>query len=462
MRTNRFVFFTLIACLQAAGRPADAAIRFTGVNLYGAEFGVWEGHVSLPGAYGTDYIYPTTAEINYFVGKGMNTFRLPFRWERLQPSQFAIFEGAGGGPVGELDRIDAFVSSATAAGAYVILDPHNFQRYYPAADNFEGSAQGLVGSDVPDTALANFWSQLAGHYKDNQRVIFNLMNEPNTMPTAQLVASENAAIQAIRQTGAQNLILVPGNHWTGAWTWSDTFYGGANSTYMLNIVDPANNFAFDAHQYFDDNGSGKTPQISGDNPNVGVQRLTGFTDWLRTNGRKGFLGEFAVAESRIGNGTSAEGPQIGDETLTNTLGYLRANGDVWLGWTWWAAGPWNTDYMFSIEPDNLGQANQVDSPVLPVLRPFLAQVPLGDANFDGRVNAADYTVWRNSLGRTGAGLAADFNIDGRVDMTDFQIWKANFPRTTGSAAPEPAEWLLLITAGMFTLSCLRRSQCRRS
>ncbi|HIB99683.1 TPA: glycoside hydrolase family 5 protein, partial [Candidatus Poribacteria bacterium] len=26
------------------------------------------------------------------------------------------------------------------------------------------------------------------------------------------------------------------------------------------------------------------------------------------------------------------------------------NTDVWLGWTYWAAGPWWGDYMFSIEP----------------------------------------------------------------------------------------------------------------
>ena len=57
-----------------------ADIQFVGVNLSGAEF----GQNILPGTYGTQYTYPTTAEVDYYKGKGMNMIRLPFRWERLQ------------------------------------------------------------------------------------------------------------------------------------------------------------------------------------------------------------------------------------------------------------------------------------------------------------------------------------------------------------------------------------------
>jgi endoglucanase len=359
--------------------------------------------------------------------------------------------------VGELDRIDAFVNAATDAGAYVILDPHNFQRYQPAAEDFESSPQGLVGGSVSYLAYANFWARVADHYKSNPHVIFNLMNEPNSMPTAQLVTAHNVAIAAIRQTGARNLILVPGNQWTGAWTWNATWYQGANATHMLNIVDPADNFAFDVHQYFDANGSGTSAQISGNNVNLGVERLTAFTNWLHAHDRNGFLGEFALAESRFGDGLNADGPQIGDETLRNTLSYLEANDDVWLGWTWWAAGPWYTDFMFSLEPTNLGQPGQVDSPVLPVLRPYFANVPPGDANFDGLVNAADYTIWRNTLGQTGAGLPADFNIDGLVNGADHAIWRENFAASEGGAVPEPKTLLLFVVGGLLLVSIKRSS-----
>ena len=55
-----------------------------GVNLAGAEFGT-PNHV--PGVFGTDYIYPTHTEIDYYAAKGMSVVRLPFLWERLQHSE---------------------------------------------------------------------------------------------------------------------------------------------------------------------------------------------------------------------------------------------------------------------------------------------------------------------------------------------------------------------------------------
>ena len=56
---------------------------------------------------------------------------------------------------------------------------------------------------------------------------------------------------------------------------------------------------------------------------------------------------------------------------------------------------------------------------------------LGDFNANGIVDAADYVVWRNSLGVTGSGLAADGNGDNMVTQLDYAIWKANFGDTAG-------------------------------
>jgi endoglucanase len=422
-----------------------AQIRLTGVNLAGAEFGPHPTPGNL-GNYGlnADYFYPTAAEVDYYVGKGMNTFRLPFRWERLQHSQNAALDAT------ELSRMDAFVNYATSHGANVIIDPHNFQRYYPDPNNFQQSAQGLVGTDVPDSAFADFWSRLANEYKDDNHVFFNLMNEPTTLPTEQLVTSENAAIAAIRATGAKNLILVPGNAYTGAWQWTANWYGTPNASAMLNIVDPGNNYAFDVHQYFDSDGSGTHSTIDGNNTNTGVSRLTAFTNWLHDHDLKGFLGEFAVANSIVGNG----GTQIGDETVKKMLDYVEANDDVWLGWNWWASGPKWGNYMFTLEPTNLGQSNQgADRAAMAVLQPYFADNLPGDFNFDGTVDAADYTVWRDALGQTGVAQHADSNFDGVVDELDYAAWQAHFGESlsgAGSASravPEPAAGALLLLAG---------------
>lgn len=49
-----------------------------------------------------------------------------------------------------------------------------------------------------------------------------------------------------------------------------------------------------------------------------------------------------------------------------------------------------------------------------------------DFNDDNLVDAADYTVWRDSQGATGVDLAADGNADGVVDTADYDLWKDSY------------------------------------
>ncbi len=69
-----------------------------------------------------------------------------------------------------------------------------------------------------------------------------------------------------------------------------------------------------------------------------------------------------------------------------------------------------------------------------------------DYNVDGVVDAADYTIWRDSLGMSGTGLPADGNADGQIDASDYEVWRSSFGRgqpIAGSGAigdgavPEP-------------------------
>ena len=102
---------------------------------------------------------------------------------------------------------------------------------------------------------------------------------------------------------------------------------------------------------------------------------------------------------------------------------------------------------------NYGVGSAFD-PMSIVLSSFFA-VPLpGDYNHNNVVDAADYVLWRKTLGQSGAGLAADGNGNNMIDSGDYNIWRAHFGQPPGSgsstvanaAVPEPATLVLLIFA----------------
>src|SRR5262249_13187991 len=81
--------------------------------------------------------------------------------------------------------------------------------------------------------------------------------------------------------------------------------------------------------------------------------------WLRQNGRKGFLGEFGASADP----TCLAG--IGD-----LVSHLEANADVYLGWTYWAAGPWWGNDWMVIEP-----VAGADTAQMTTLLPHLSAAP---------------------------------------------------------------------------------------
>ena len=87
----------------------------------------------------------------------------------------------------------------------------------------------------------------------------------------------------------------------------------------------------------------------------------------------------------------------------------------------------------------------------------------GDYNFDGSVDAADYTVWRDAAGQTGLGIPADGNNDGIVNQGDFDLWKSHFGpgqgETTATALPEPSALGLFFFA-MASCCCAARRQVK--
>jgi hypothetical protein len=193
-----------------------------------------------------------------------------------------------------------------------------------------------------------------------------------------------------------------------------------------------------------------------------------------------------------GVGTLANGEpgQIGPtfSSLTNTAAIPWGTGDA-LGEADWNAAVLfaNGTFLAGTTPafysqggltstglvfTGLGTSTTVGARTMPEAASTIVRVSMfgtGDYNHDHVVNAADYTVWRNSLGQVEAGLPADGNLNGIIDQGDYDVWKMSFGTVTpgaggGSAAsqvvlnpassvPEPATATLLF--GVLIWSILR-------
>ncbi|KAH9481396.1 Endo-beta-1,4-glucanase B [Psilocybe cubensis] len=311
--------------------------KFFGVSESGAEF----GGTAWPGVLGKDYTWPSPSSIDYFVGQGFNTFRVPFLVERMNPPANGL---AGAFDQTYLSGLKTIVNYITGKGAFAVIDPHNYMRYNNAIIT-SVSDMGLFAS------FTTFWTNLAGEFKSNANVIFDIMNEPYGIDASTVFTLNQAAVNAIRAAGAtQQLILVEGTAWTGAWSWQSS----GNADVFGAIKDPNNNVAIQMHQYLDSDSSGTSATCV--SSTIGAERLQEATQWLQANGLKGLLGE-------IGAGSNAQ-------CISAVQGALCAmqESGVWIGALWWAAGPWWGDYFQSIEPPNGAAIAQI----LPqALKPFL-------------------------------------------------------------------------------------------
>ncbi|KAK4209136.1 glycoside hydrolase superfamily [Rhypophila decipiens] len=303
--------------------------QFVGVNQSGAEF----GNKDLPGTLGKHYTWPVRSTIDTLMSKGFNTFRIPFMMERLIPNQLT-----GSINTAYAQGLQDIVNYVTSKGAYAVIDPHNFGRYYDK-----------VITDV--AGFKAWWTTTAKLFPTNDKVIWDTNNEYHDMDQTLVFNLNQAAIDGIRAAGATSqYILVEGNSWSGAWTWVSS----GNGASLLNLKDPQDKIIYEMHQYLDSDGSGtSTACVSS---TIGTERLQAATNWLKANNKKGLLGETA-------GGANAQ--CIG--ALTGMLSYMAANSDVWTGWLWWGGGPWWGDYIYGMEPPS-GTAY---TKVLPSLVPYI-------------------------------------------------------------------------------------------
>lgn len=313
----------------------EMTIQFRGTNLAGGDT-AWQDWSGLSPVSGTHYMFVTTQDIDYLLAQGMNCFRLLFGWEALQPSAKASIPSTIANHATYFSKFKAIVDYITSKGASVIVDIHDgndadFAAYYgvPVGQLYKGVSVSSL--------LADLWGRLATIFKGNPRVIFGITNEPHDIDTVVWYSSAQATIDAIRAAGATNLIVMPGDDWTGAGSWVTDGNAAA-----WNLTDPLNNLAVQVHLYADANsGGGDTSVVSG---TVFADRMKQVTTWARGKGLKVMVAEIGIAASN----------SLAAAAWKGFVDFVNANSDVVLGFTFWAYGPpaWWGGYQFSLCPTN--------------------------------------------------------------------------------------------------------------
>lgn len=312
-----FIYLPLLWLFTLSLAQASTCLsqpRLTGVNAAGAEF----NSKRLPGVIFKDYTYPKDSELAFFAAQGANVIRLPFRWERLQPELNKPLNAD------ELKRIKNTVAKASAQDLCVILDVHNYAKYY---------GESMEEKPELKDAFVDLWGRIAAEFTDPATTIFGLMNEPAYMPVDQWADLAKRTLKSLRDAGATNRVFVAGGSWSGLHDWFKPKGETTNAAEFATLKDPLNRTTIEVHQYADEWYSGtKTDCHPADHFDPKFQRIS---EWAVEHNQQLFLGEFGVAAT-----------EDCMQVLERFLGLMQ--GPMWKGWTYWAAGGWWGTYPFAL------------------------------------------------------------------------------------------------------------------
>lgn len=295
----------------------------------------------------------------YWNGQKMYSVRLPFLWERIQPTLAGSLDST------YLGQIESAVNSAAAEGQTVLLDMHNYAAYAPTTSSHTCSlasgsgnptscvSYGSCGCYAPGgTALttsdfADVWKRIAtvfGATVNGVRTYpniygYDIMNEPARGTAAQWTPFAQAAINAIRQVDTVTPIFVEGEGYSTV-----NGFANANPSGTLDtLTDSSNLIVFSGHNYANQGSQSYTTYAgSSDTAQSMVNNYTGsssqFANWCKTQVTNGVAIGCHIGEGGVSTG-SDNGGTDGQNLLTMMDNAITAYKNDNFPFHYWQGGP---------------------------------------------------------------------------------------------------------------------------
>ncbi len=222
-----------------------------GVDRSGTEYACVQGHGIFDGPSGQ-------ASVTAMRSRGINAVRVPLN-EACWNGQSYVNPAYAGARYRA--AIQAYVKLLNAGGMVAILDLHWTDGAYTGNSSACSSAEAVCQKPMPDAAQAvPFWRSVARTFGGNDAVIFDLFNEPypeqadagnqaeawqcwrnggNCPGIGYPVAGMQTLVNAVRSTGAGNVIML------GGLAWSNDLTGWLSH----QPADPGHNLAASWHSY---------------------------------------------------------------------------------------------------------------------------------------------------------------------------------------------------------------------
>jgi endoglucanase len=215
--------------LQVSGNKlvnaSGQTVLLHGVDRSGTEYACVQGNGIFDGP-------NNQASLTAMKEWGVNAVRVPLNEACWNAESYVNSAYAG---ANYQSAIEAYVNLLNENGIVVILDLHWTDGAYSGPSSGCGSAEAVCQKPMPDSAEAiPFWTSVATAFKGNDAVIFDLFNEPyasradddNTTEGWQCwetgspctgisypVAGMQEMVNAVRGTGANNVIMLGGEEY---------------------------------------------------------------------------------------------------------------------------------------------------------------------------------------------------------------------------------------------------------